>query len=243
MSSYLSLDIFVSTLYFTSFFGIFSQMNKYFPNFTKYQQVNFITRIQSIISTLITLVGSYYYISRQISDMTYYYFLIFLKGYLIHDSVIQLLYYKYFKKDIVFSIIHHIVLFLTVNEGSQYNIKSVGLLSEYTNIHLYYGWYLIQQKQQNTIQFKINAVLLLITYFIFRVLMFTNIFFISIYYGEKYHPIMVAIICLLNYYWFKLLADKAYLLVKNKSNQNEATKETNTIENLKENQIENLKSK
>ena len=89
MSSYLSLDIFVSTLYFTSFFGIFSQMNKYFPNFTKYQQVNFITRIQSIISTLITLVGSYYYISRQISDMTYYYFLIFLKGYLIHDSVIQ----------------------------------------------------------------------------------------------------------------------------------------------------------
>ena len=88
---------------------------------------------------------------------------------------------------------------------------------------------------------KINAVLL-ITYFIFRVLLF-KIYFISFYYGKKYHPIMVAIICLLNYYWFKLLADKAYLLLKNKSNQIETTKETNTIENQIENSKENLKSK
>ena len=195
--------------------SILIKINRYFPTFTKYQHINLITRVLSIISTIITLIGSYLHITRQISNESYYnYFLVSLKGYLINDMIIQLLYLKYFKKDILETSFHHIILILMVNYSGLYNIKSVGLTSEYTNIHLYTGWYMIQIRKQNTIWFKINAVLLLISFYIFRVLLFTYLFYITIYVGEKYHPVMLSGICLLNYYWFKLLINKAILLIK-----------------------------
>ena len=85
---------------------------------------------------------------------------------------------------------------------------AIALLSEISNQFLYFGWFLIKKKLENTLLFKINGIILLILFFIFRVFNFTYFSFFIFQNCSFFENIIFLPITLLNYYWFVLLIKK-----------------------------------
>jgi hypothetical protein len=108
-------------------------------------------------------------------------------------------------------LIHHLILFIgTYNYYVilyPYQI-ALALLSETSNQFLYIGWFLIKKNLKNTMIFKINGIILLILFFLFRVINFTYLSFFIFTNCSFYENILFLPITLLNYYWFFLLVKK-----------------------------------
>ena len=84
------------------------------------------------------------------------------------------------------------------------------MLSEIAVIPLNYAWYLINTKQTNGIKFKIASSITVITYFLSRVVNFTELFY-ELYMRELYFYLAIGIpIGVLNYYWFYKLIMKQF---------------------------------
>jgi len=117
------------------------------------------------------------------------------------------------------TIIHHL---LTINyenlifvvddnliELARY-VLSRSILSELAVIPLNYAWYLINTKQSNSFKFNIASSITIISYFLFRIVNFTELYY-ELYMLEQYFYLGIGIpIGILNYYWFYKLIMKQF---------------------------------
>lgn len=130
-----------------------------------------------------------------------------IRGYCFFDTLL-ILYHNPFDYQMI---IHHIILFIGTYNNYIFKYPSqmaIALLSEISNQFLYFGWFLIKKKLENTLLFKINGIILLILFFIFRVFNFTYFSFFIFQNCSFFENIIFLPITLLNYYWFVLLIKK-----------------------------------
>ena len=142
------------------------------------------------------------------SDERYYNTMNSLFQYFIYDTIAML--YFDFKNSLLFYI-HHLLFIITYHYfNDYYNIYKYELnnffLCEISQIFLIHCWLSLTFFRKK--YFKINAILLLITYFIFRILNFTYYTYISFVTNLYFSPIFLTIYSM-NLYWFYLLLKKA----------------------------------
>jgi hypothetical protein len=152
--------------------------------------------------------GYYFSLAYFLGDITY----IILSSKSIED----------FKKNILI-IIHHLALMTCFivslcgnNETHTFHL-AMGLIAEYAVIPLNICWYIKNTNQNYNVDkdFIMSSIVLIITYFITRVI---NLSFITVSYyleGMYIYLIIVTPITLLNYYWFYKL-----LIINNNMNNN-----------------------
>ena len=107
---------------------------------------------------------------------------------------------------------HHIVLLAGLYTNNLYlypQYYANGLLAEITNPFLYIGWFLVKKKWTHNLVFVINGLLLLILFFIYRVLNFTHLFIIGLTISKNHSDYLLMLtIMMLNIYWFLKLFEK-----------------------------------
>ena len=117
-------------------------------------------------------------------------------------------------------ILHHSIMFLAifplvlndhnlVSLPTHYHIfLSMGLISETSTIFLNNCWLLYKENKADTLVFKINSTLTLITYTIFRVVNFTFLLYQMINYRYYYYLILHIPLTIQNYIWYYKLLNK-----------------------------------
>lgn len=176
-------------------------------NFSDQNYSKLIGYINSCIHAKIVYILSLLFILNIIDFSIWVHCLDIIRGYCFYDTIL-ILYNDPYNYQML---IHHILFFIGSynNYIYIYPLKmAFGLLSEISNQFLYFGWFLIKKNLHNTLLFKINSVILLILFFVFRVLNFSYFLFFISQYCDSYEFFMALPITLLNYYWFYLLFSK-----------------------------------
>lgn len=136
------------------------------------------------------------------------------KVYTLFDAYLILTNYSKFKNMFNEMIFHHLILYIIfMYQHINPPTLAKGLYVELSTIFLNFGWFMIKWGMQKTMLFNINSLILLLSYFIFRVVGFTALFIyedIPIYAKSIALPLL-----LLNYYWFTLLCRKSLYLIRN----------------------------
>lgn len=104
----------------------------------------------------------------------------------------------------------HFLLYSNVDiiESARFYLNQM-YLAEYAVLPLNYCWYLINTNQCNGLKFKMASILLIITYFVSRVMNF-SIMMYNVWQDGLIRYILLGLpIILMNYYWFILLLKKA----------------------------------
>lgn len=171
--------------------------------------------LSNIHALMITIVSFYNcFITKIINDNMDIYFSISL-GYAIFDS------YRAFKKKETEYIVHHLIMIISlfpiilnyynliILNNLYYYFISRAFLSESSTIFLNNCWLSIKQNKNHNIEFKINSLLLIVLFFLFRIVNFTNLIY-SIY-GTEYNKFLILHLPLtfLNYIWFYKLIKKS----------------------------------
>tara|TARA_B110001454_G_C12706550_1_gene428833 strand:- start:638 stop:1255 length:618 start_codon:yes stop_codon:yes gene_type:complete len=176
-------------------------------NFSDQNYSKLIGYINSCIHAKIVYILSLLFLLNIIDFSIWVHCLDIIRGYCFYDTIL-ILYHNPYDYQML---IHHILFFIGSynNYIYIYPLKmAFGLLSEISNQFLYFGWFLIKKNLHNTLLFKINSVILLILFFVFRVLNFSYFLFFISQYCDSYEFFMALPITLLNYYWFYLLFSK-----------------------------------
>ena len=163
--------------------------------------------INSCIHANIIYILSFLFLLNIIDFSIWVHCLDIIRGYCFYDNLL-ILYYNPYNYQML---IHHVLLF--IGSYNNYIFKyplwmAQGLLSEISNQFLYFGWFLIKKNLNNTLLFQINAVILLILFFIFRILNFSSFSFFIFQHCGIFENLIFLPITLLNYYWFYLLFKK-----------------------------------
>lgn len=169
---------------------------------------NFVSKINSIIHAKIVVILSILLLFNIISIDSWSNWLSITRGYCLYDILFIIMFYP--NKLMIF---HHLLLFF--GSFSSYTLifpfkTAQGLLSENTNQHLYLGWLLIKKGKQKTWGFKLNAFILLLEFFILRVLNFMDITLYSYYNCNSIEFYILLSITIMNIYWFYLLLKKIF---------------------------------
>jgi hypothetical protein len=179
-------------------------------NINNYKPVEWISRDISSLHTIICSISSILYIFDFININLWSKFLCVTIYFCIQDLYLVTLHYNYFNKMYLETLIHHtIFIILILNYEYFKKTLAIGILSEISTLVLNRTWMLYQMKLTKSYTFKLYCILLLILFFIFRIINFTCMF---IY----YYPIenifiyknILFIIVILNYYWFYKLCIK-----------------------------------
>ena len=189
---------------------------KSLQKYTRFNQKDysqFILRINGIIHGNIISLFSLLFLSGIIDLETWLYCLDFTRGYCLYDMLMIL---QHMPIDTTM-LIHHLMLF----SGTYSNFVmiypeqvAIGLLSELSNQHLHYGWMMIKLNKSDCLLFKINAVFLLGLFLLLRVINFTYLFLFACSNCSYIEPSVILPILSMNYYWFYLLSQKAFKLIK-----------------------------
>jgi hypothetical protein len=91
---------------------------------------------------------------------------------------------------------------------SNTNHLARGLMGEFTNFFLYFGWFLLKFKKDGTKIFKINAYILIILFFIVRASNYTHLLWESFRKRGFWTILPIFILSSLNNFWFYKLAKK-----------------------------------
>jgi hypothetical protein len=165
--------------------------------------------INSCIHANIIYISSFLFLINVIDFSIWIHCLDIIRGYCFYD-IFFIIYQNPYDYQMIF---HHIIFFVATYNSYIYIYPykmAFGLLSEISNQFLYFGWFLIKKKLDNTLLFQINGIILLILFFIFRVLNFTNFSFFIFEYCGIFECLMFLPVTLLNYYWFSLLLRKFF---------------------------------
>jgi len=142
------------------------------------------------------------------SDKRYYNTMDLLFAYFLYDTIAMLCFD--FKKSFLFYIHHLSFVFTYLYFNNLFDIYKYEInnffLCEISQIFLIHCW--LSLTFFNKKYFKINAILLLLTYFIFRVINFTYYTYLSLVTNLYIFPICLTILSM-NLYWFYLLIKKA----------------------------------
>jgi hypothetical protein len=177
-------------------------------NLSNNHYIQLITKINSIIHANIIVILSILFSFNIISVDTWAYWLNITRAYCLYDSLL-ILYYNPNK----LMILHHFLLFY--GTYSSFILKfpfqvAQGLLCESSNQHLHFGWFLIKKGKEKTLGFKINALILLVEFFLFRFLNFIYLTLFSLFYCDKIEFFILSLVTIMNIYWFSLLIKKAF---------------------------------
>jgi len=180
--------------------------------------INGISKINSIIHSIIIVIVSSNFINNKISEETFIANLTVTRAFLLYDFITMCFYYNYFP-GVKLALLHHLVFFIgmhvnTINIYPQ--LAAQGLRAEITNIPLYFGWFLIKVGMMRHPIFVLNAFMLLTLFFVYRVYNFTQLFLIA--FGMRDTEVETSVLCvimLLNIYWFTKLLEKFYTSVIN----------------------------
>lgn len=122
-----------------------------------------------------------------------------------------------FKKKNFMHNIHHLISFINISFiifNHSNNIELISLLfqaylSEISIIFYNYRWFLYQINDHLSFTSKINNILIVISYFIFRIVNLTNIL-IKMHYIKEFsiYKYFLSLIIMLNYIWFVMIFNK-----------------------------------
>lgn len=184
----------------------------YYNNKDREYNSRYLSSIHAIIITIISFYNCF--INRILNQNMDMFFSLSL-GYAIFDT------YRALKKKETEFIIHHLIMIVSLFPIvlNYYNIFilnhlyyyyiSRAFLSESSTIFLNNCWLLIKENKKSGIEFKINSFMLIILFFLFRIVNFTNIIF-SIYYTKYSMFLLLHIpLTILNYIWFYKLIKKS----------------------------------
>lgn len=207
-------QILLYTLFFTLNLYNFQLIGKFFFNsfgFNNKDLYNFVSKINSIIHAIYIVIVSKHFIHDNIDKNTFLESLDVTKAYLIYDTLTMVLYYKYVS-SLPLMVCHHLAFLLSLFSKSVENYPkfvALGLIAEITNLSLYFGWFLMKKRLGDSILFIINGVLLITTFFYYRVFNFTSLFLIVLSLPDKKNEtLFIFIIMLLNIYWFTRLIEQ-----------------------------------
>lgn len=169
-------------------------------------------KIISCIHSVISFYGAYLYLYELIDyELWNNKYLMISKAYVIYDSIVLIC-----AKQPIQYLFHHFIFYIGISfnffDFSKY--IAILLLAEITNINLNIGWLMVNTNYNRNIFFNINAFILLLLFFVFRVLNHIYISYITIFelfpkYGFKLIYICLFGLTFLQFYWFKKLLDKA----------------------------------
>lgn len=207
---YLVLHLFYASLPYNT------KIIKYTPKTIIEQNIPYTAFYSYIFSTLHAIfisTNSILYLNNHISKTSYINSLYYTYYYMISDIFIM---HKvnYFKKIRTFMTIHHLLLVYNIikvsNNLIQHNnithIVARLFLAEIAVIFMNMNWFLIKFSKKNTNAFVISNSLFKVSYYIFRILNFSKIMLNYMKEEENYYRnkefLSLAIIVILNYYWF-----------------------------------------
>lgn len=207
--------IYAISAFFITFYKFYTIGETIFDKYYFQQRdfINFTIKIISIIHTILICILCYKHSIGNIEDEIFVKRIDITKGYLIYD-IFCMLYNREYVLEFDKLILHHSILLagLYTDKLSLYPaFVSQGFMAEITNLPLTLGWFLIKKGKQNTLLFYTNAVFLLGTFFVYRVLNFTDLFLKSLNMTDQWYEIgFVFIIMILNILWFIKLLDKFF---------------------------------
>lgn len=174
--------------------------------------ISFILKINSVIHGLCIWFISVKYLHDYMTTDVFLNYLEMTKGYLIYDTLMLIILRKEVA-DLKVILLHHVIFFIALHSELCYEypiVAATGLYSEVTNLFLYFGWYLVKIRRDNSILFIVNGLILLILFFVYRVLTFVNLFVISLA-MENILKEQICIFCImsLNLVWFVKLLEKS----------------------------------
>lgn len=177
---------------------------------TKYpinKRSNLVTRIISCIHAFLSTYGSYLYVNDYIGyDEWNSKYIMISKMYIIYDTMIILLNFN--AKELI----HHIVFYIgiTTNIPLISKIAAKALFAELSNFNLYAGWFLLSIGKNNTVLFKINAFMLLLVYFCFRIVNYGLLTYETLnLIGFQFRFFVIFSLWIMNMFWFRTLIYKA----------------------------------
>ena len=173
------------------------------------------SRVISIIMCTAMITGSTYsLINSDYTSKIWDHTVMVGKVYTLLDTYFVVTNYNKFKNMFKEMMLHHTILYLIfMNHHVNPPTLAKGLYVELSTIFLNFGWFMIKLGMQKTMLFNINSALLLISYFIFRVVGFTSLFIYEDL--PTYIRCLLLPLLLLNYYWFTLLCRKSLYLLGN----------------------------
>ena len=209
-NTFYEINLLMFITYFASYFLYGHIINK--TKFPKDKRYFLVSRIISCQHAFLSSYGSYLYLNNYIDYKEWNTrYVMISKMYLLYDLFIVILNFN--KNDFI----HHIVFYIGIvnNSVAVSTYAARSLYAELSNFNLNFGWFLINIGKDKTILFRINALLLLIVFFIFRVLNYAYITF-DIFWnlGFQYINFVIPALWSLNIFWFKLLLGKAMKLYK-----------------------------
>ena len=171
----------------------------------------FVSRYVSVIHTFVLVGLTCAYFLEYLSDELWTYLQIIPFGYCIYD--LQLIIAKRHDAGMfnVTTFVHHIIFMLCIIFAfPKFPLHvSLAYLSEVSNPFLYTCYFLHKTNKINTTLFRISAYLLVITFFAFRVVLFTILLFLSFYITDQISVrIFTGILTAINWYWFSRLMTK-----------------------------------
>jgi hypothetical protein len=204
------MDFYYYSLIFYIFnFSLKKTSLQKFLNFSDKDYSKLFGYINSCIHANIIYISSFLFLLNIIDFSIWIQCFDIIRGYCFYDFLL-ILYNNPFDYQMI---IHHIIFFIGTYNNYIFKYPSqmaIGLLSEISNQFLYFGWFLIKKKLDYTKLFQINAIFLLISFFIFRVLNFSYFSFFIFQHCDLFENILFLPITLLNYYWFYLLLRKFF---------------------------------
>ena len=175
--------------------------------------ISFVLKINSVIHGLCICVISVKYLQNHITSDVFLSYIEITRGYLFYDLIMIIIFRKKIS-DFKLILIHHLIFFTALHSPLLCEhpiLVAKGLCAEVTNLFLYLGWYLVKIRRDNSALFFVNGALLLMLFFIYRVLTFVNLFVLSL--GVE--NIVIEQVCLfgimlLNLIWFVKLLEKFF---------------------------------
>tara|TARA_Y100000780_G_scaffold181344_1_gene167053 strand:- start:306 stop:983 length:678 start_codon:yes stop_codon:yes gene_type:complete len=212
----MNTELTISSLYLFCFQIILFIVKKH-SILSNRDNIHIASKITSCINAGLAVISSYLYIIgyTDIKDVANY--LIIMRGYLIFDCANISYYSNYF--ELKSTLLHHISLFFITYIDLQYKQNAYyvarGLMGEFTNFSLYFGWFLLKKNLGQSKLFKLNAYVLIILWFILRSLNFTHLTWhiLTNKYGYSEKTTIFILSCL-NNFWFYKLAKKGIEMKK-----------------------------
>ncbi len=181
-------------------------------------QLSWASKLLALLHSSTALIIATLFLSKVIKLSTWAFLINITRGYLIAALVIHF-FYPNTSHSFFTDLMHHIPFFcitLYIHKYPKY--IAMGFFSEAALLPMYSTWYLLKWSLQNSLSFKLFALLTLVLYLVCRVLLFTYLFWgMWKNYRDKrkgttlLEAILILPITILNYYWFGLLLQKAYV--------------------------------
>tara|TARA_Y100000996_G_C22444369_1_gene611180 strand:- start:1 stop:696 length:696 start_codon:yes stop_codon:yes gene_type:complete len=165
------------------------------------------TRVISSLHAIMLSVASTGYLLNYIDFEKWVMILPVSSGYGLFDITLLTINYNSFKKGYIPTFIHHIIVIfgpLLIEHSISRNIVRLYLFETTVPI-LDMSWYLYNSGQTNTLFFKINSIVTVISYLTMRIINATHLTYVILINGNVIFLIPTLILLLLNLYWFKII--------------------------------------